>query len=137
MVTISQSIPHFLYIISSSLITYNAVACAASVVLTQTHPAAPYVCRTGNITLKCQYGGVENVLRVQWIGDDRIVTDPSLFMGHTETFSNSSYQEVVVDSYTNLMGNYSCAAIVQDGSIASNLYTPKYERECLLPLPHS
>ena len=137
MVTISQSIPHFLYIISSSLITYNAVACAASVVLTQTHPAAPYVCRTGNITLRCQYDGVENVLRVQWIGVDTIVTNPSTFMGHTETFSNSSYQEVVVDSYMNLMGNYSCAAIVYDGSISGNLYTPKYERECLLPFAHS
>ena len=36
----------------------NDVAiCAGSVVLTQTHPAAPYVCRTGNITLRCQYDG--------------------------------------------------------------------------------
>ena len=77
-------------------------------VLTQTHPAAPYVCRTGNITFECQYESVENVRRVQWIGDDTIVTDPSVFMGHIVTFSNSSYQEVVVDSYMNLMGNYSC-----------------------------
>ena len=113
------------------------MVCAGSVVLTQTHPAAPYVCRTGNITFRCLYGGVGNVLRVQWIGDDRIVTDPSTFMGHSETFSNSSYQEVVVDSYMNLMGTYSCAAIVHDGSIPSNLYTPKYECECLLPFPHS
>ena len=36
----------------------HTVSCAGSVVLTQTHPAAPYVCRTGNITLRCQYGGV-------------------------------------------------------------------------------
>ena len=43
----------------------NEVAiCAGSVVLTQTHPAAPYVCRTGNITLRCQYDGVEGVLNV-------------------------------------------------------------------------
>ena len=111
------------------------MTCADSVVLTQTHPAAPYVCRTGNITLRCQYESVENVLLVQWISDGRIVTDPSMFKGHTETFFNSSYQEVVVDSYMNLMGNYSCAAIVQDGSFPSNLYTPKYECECLLPFP--
>ena len=26
------------------------LSCAGSVVLTQTHPAAPYVCRTGNIS---------------------------------------------------------------------------------------
>ena len=42
----------------------HAVACAGSVVLTQTHPAAPYVCRTGSITLRCQYGCMENVLVV-------------------------------------------------------------------------
>ena len=29
------------------------ISCAGSVVLTQTHPVAPYVCRTGNITLRC------------------------------------------------------------------------------------
>ena len=61
--------------------------------------------------------------RVQWIGIERIVTDSSMFMGHTETFCNSSYQQVVVDSYMSLMGNYSCAAIDQDGSIPSSLYT--------------
>ena len=44
----------------------NDVAiCAGSVVLTQTNPAIPYVCRTGNITLRCQYDGVEGVL---WCG---------------------------------------------------------------------
>ena len=68
----------------------------------------------------------------QWIGIERIVTDSSLFIGHTVTFSDSSYQEVVVDSYMNLMGNYSCGAIVQDSSISSNLYTTKYEWKCLL-----
>ena len=36
----------------------HTVACAGSVVLTQTHPAAPDVCRTCNITLRCQYGGM-------------------------------------------------------------------------------
>ena len=40
------------------LSVFHAVACAGSVVLTQTHPAAPYVCRTDNITLRCQYDGV-------------------------------------------------------------------------------
>ena len=44
-----------------SLINDHVVACKGSVVLTQTHPAAPYVCKTGNIALRCQYDGVENV----------------------------------------------------------------------------
>ena len=43
----------------STYLNGHAVSCAGSVVLTQTHPAAPYVCRTGNITLRCQYDDVE------------------------------------------------------------------------------
>ena len=49
------------------------VVCEGSVVLTQTHPAAPYVCRTGNITLRCQYDGVENVLVVLWVIGFKVV----------------------------------------------------------------
>ena len=45
----------------------NVVPCTGSVVLTQTHPAALYVCRTGNITLRCQYDGVGVVVGVLWI----------------------------------------------------------------------
>ena len=57
-------------------ISDNAAAvCAGSVNLTQTHPAAPYVCRTGNITLRCQYGGVGGVLNVVWNVDDMVNLD--------------------------------------------------------------
>ena len=85
---------------------------------------------SGNITLRCQYESMENVLGVQWISDIRMVTDPSMFVGHTVTFFNSSYQEVAVDSYINLMNSYTCAAIVQDGAIPSNEYRPSSECEC-------
>ena len=83
------------------LTAFHAVACAGSVVLTQTHPAAPYVCRTGNITLRCQYGGVENVLVVLWaIGNEAGTTNPSTIPGHTVLPRTTTYQEVVVEDYT-------------------------------------
>ena len=79
------------------------MSCAGSVVLTQTHPAALYVCRTGNITLRCQYGGVEGVMAVLWaIGNDTTTTNPSTIPGHTALPPTTTYQELVVDSYTNL-----------------------------------
>ena len=59
----------------------HVVSCAGSVVLTQTHPTAPYVCRTGNITLRCQYDGVENVLVVLWIIGSQTTTNPSTIPG--------------------------------------------------------
>ena len=97
----------------------HAVACAGSVVLTQTHPAAPYVCRTGNITLRCQYGGVENVLGVQWATAFHATTsNASTIPGHTSLPRTTTYQEVVVDSYTNLRKRYQCTVVV--GSIVSN-----------------
>ena len=57
-----------------------------SVVLTQTHPVAPYVCRTstGNITLRCQYESVEGASTVLWsIGKETTTTNPSTIPGHT------------------------------------------------------
>ena len=101
-----------------------------SVVLTQTHPAAPYVCRTGNITLRCQYDVTETVLSVQWIISG-MLTDPATILGHTTTLPTSSYQEVVVDSYRNLMDSYTCSVIVLNGSLPSSQYIPTTEGECL------
>ena len=107
-------------------------------VLTQTHPAAPYVCRTGNIILRCQYDGVGNVIQVQWNIDGMLVNDLSTIMGHAESLSTSSYQETAVDSFMNLMGNYSCAVIVQVGSIPhSNEYAPSIECECPSQTSHA
>ena len=108
------------------------VACAGSVVLAQTHPAAPYVCRTGNITLRCQYGGVEGVLVVLWAIGGKATANPSNITGHTARPRTTTYQEVVVDSYINLAAGYVCAPTLSNGSqLLSNQYIPQYECEFL------
>ena len=107
---------------------FHTVSCAGSVVLTQTHPAAPYVCRTGNITLRCQYDGVEGVLGVVWvIGNETGTTNPSTFPGHTALPHTTTYQEVVVDSYTNLRKRYQCGAVSMNGALQSNEYEAQIE----------
>ena len=116
------------------IVTQCTKSPVGSAVLTQTHPAAPYVCRTGSITLRCQYEVTETVLSVQWIIRG-MLTDPATIFGHTTTFPTSSYQEVVVDSYVNLMDNYTCSVIVLNGSLSSNDYMPTTESECLLTDP--
>ena len=106
-------------------------ASAGSVVLTQTHPAAPYVCRTGNITLRCQYDGVENVLVVLWSIGAQTTSNPTTIPGHTALPHTTTYQEVVVDSYTNLGIVYRCVLVFSNGSqLQSNLYIPQIECEC-------
>ena len=90
-------------------------------VLTQTHPAAPYVCRTGNITLRCQYDDVENVIGVLWvIGTEAGTPNPSTIPGHTALPRTATYQELVVDSYTNLRELYACAATLLNGTALQN-----------------
>ena len=111
---------------TSTINCVHAVACAGSVILTQTHPAAPYVCRTGNITLRCQYDGVENVLVVLWsIGSETTTADPSTIPGHTALPPTTTYQELVVDSYTNLRERYQCSPRQINGAaqLNSNNYT--------------
>ena len=101
-------------------------------VLTQTHPAAPYVCRTGNITLRCQYDVVENVVVVLWLIGGEATTNPSTIPGHTALPHTTIYQEVVVDSYTNLAAGYRCTPTLSNGTqLLSNLYNPQYECEFL------
>ena len=108
----------------------HAVSCTGSVILAQTHPAAPYVCRTGNITLRCQYDGVENVLVVVWIIGSQTTSNPSTIPGHTAITPTTTYQEVVVDSYTNLAVGYRCTPTLSNGSqLLSNQYIPQYECE--------
>ena len=108
---------------------FHAVSCAGSVVLTQTHPAAPYVCRTGNITLRCQYDGVENVLVVLWaIGTETTTANASTMSGHTTLPRTTTYQELVVDSYTNLRESYRCTPGLSNGTVSeSNAYVPQIE----------
>ena len=98
-------------------------------VLTQTHPAAPYVCRTGKITLRCQYDGVEGVLGVIWVlGNGTGTSNPSTFPGHTALPPTTTYQEVVVDSYTNLRESYQCGAVLTNGTVLlSNVYQAQIE----------
>ena len=109
-------------------------SCTGSVVLTQTHPAAPYVCRTGNITLRCQYDGVENVLKfVLWniAGQITANVNPSTIPGHTALPRTTTYQEVVVDNYTNLATGYRCLLDLSNGSKPpSNTYSPQSECLC-------
>ena len=109
------------------------LACAGSVVLTQTHPAAPYVCRTGNITLRCQYGGVEGVSSVVWFIGLQTTTNPSTIPGHTALPPTTTYQEVVVDNYTSLATGYRCEPTFSNGSqLQSSIYIPQKECECYI-----
>ena len=111
----------------------HAVSCAGSVVLTQTHPAAPYVCRTGNITLRCQYDGVENVVVVLWLIGGQTTTNRSNIRGHTSLLPTTTYQEVVVDSYISLSTAYRCVTVLHNGShLQSNQYNPQIECERLI-----
>ena len=110
---------------------HTAAVYAGSVVFTQTHPAAPYVCRTGNITLRCQYGGVENVFGVVWVVGGQIAPNASTVPGHTALPRTTTYQEVAVDSYTNLATGYRCEPTFSNGSrLQSNTYIPQEECEC-------
>ena len=122
--------------LTAVLFPYTAAICKGSVVLTQTHPAAPYVCRTGNITLRCQYDGVENVLVVAWIIGFQTTSNPSTIPGHTALPRTTTYQEVVVDSYTNLATGYRCVPYFSNGSLLqSNPYIPQNECEQYIPIP--
>ena len=92
-----------------------------------------YVCRTGNITLRCQYESVENVLVVLWSVGSQTTTDPFTIPGHTALPHTTmpTYQEVVVDSYTNLAAGYRCRPTLSNGSqLQSNQYNLQNECEC-------
>ena len=111
---------------------------ASSVILTQTYPAAPYVCRTGIITLRCQYD-VEALLFVQWIVGGQVEHNVSNIHGHTTLTSTGTYQNVVVDNYTYLRMTYRCSAILRNGTnVDSQLFVPVVEGEfsnSSIPLP--
>ena len=120
----------FLYLF---LINDYAMSCEGSVVLTQTHPAASYVCRTGNITFRCQYDGVQGVASVVWLIGLQTTTNPSTIQGHTALPRTATYQEVVVDSYINLAAGYRCEPTFGNGSqLRSAQYIPQTECECYI-----
>ena len=93
----------------------------ATVTLNQTNPAAPYVCRTGNITLRCQYDTADIVT---WSVDDMSNVDPSIIPGHAISDNTATYQELVVDSYTNLRERYQCTVVVGSSTSSSNNLMP-------------
>ena len=75
------------------------------------------MCRTGNITLRCQYDGVDNVLDVVWV-NNQCINNPRT---HCPPSHNYLYQEVVVDSYTNLRERYRCDVVLSNETgVASN-----------------
>ena len=114
-----------------------ALFCAGSTFLYQTHPTTVYLCRSGNITLRCHFG-VQNVLSVVWFIDNSVELDPSAISGHTALPRTTTYQEVVVDSYTNLREKYQCAAALRTGEDStSNVYTrPSTEGSYIITLPY-
>ena len=97
----------------------TVAASAGSVVLTQTHPAVPYVCRTGNITLRCQYDGVEGVLNVAWNVNDTIFVNLMTLPGHTVLDQTESHQDLVIASFADLRGTYQCS-VVQSTDITNS-----------------
>ena len=67
--------------------------------------------------------------RVLWsIGSMFNLENPSVIPGHTALPHMTTYQELVVDGYTNLRGQYHCTAVASDGTRAgSNVYLPTTE----------
>ena len=60
---------------------------------------------------------------------ERLSTIP----GHTALPPATTYQDLVVDSYTNLRGEYHCTAVFGNGTRAgSNVYVPIAECEYTL-----
>ena len=70
---------------------------------------------------------------VLWsVGSMFNLEDPSTIPGHTALPPTTSYQDLVVDSYTNLRGEYHCTAVSANGTHASsNIYLPSIESETL------
>ena len=75
---------------------------------------------------------VENVLVVLWIIGGQTTSNASTIPGHIALpRTTSSYQEVVVDSYTSLTAGYRCVPTLSNGSLLqSNNYIPQVECEC-------
>ena len=68
-----------------------------------------------------------NVVGVLWIlGNEAGTPDPTNIPGNTAL----PPQELVVDSYTNLLERYQCAPVLINGTtLNSNEYEPKIERK--------
>ena len=64
------------------------------------------------------------------IGGDTMA-NPSIIPGHTALPRTTTYQEIVVDNYTNLAAGYRCVPTLSNGSqLLSSVYIPQTECEC-------
>ena len=65
-----------------------------------------------------------------YIGNMAVTANLSFIPGHTALPRTTTYQEVVVDSYTNLRGRYQCDPVISIGTVLqSNEYEPQIERK--------
>ena len=65
-----------------------------------------------------------------WVIGNETTPDPSTILGHTALTRTSTYQEVVVDSYTNLRARYRCDLVLSNGTgVPSNKYDHMIECE--------
>ena len=64
---------------------------------------------------------MENVLSVVWGIGNETVSNPSTIPGHDALPRTTTYQEAVVDSYTNLGERYQCTAIAMNVLQSNNL----------------
>ena len=64
------------------------------------------------------------------VGTEEGTTNPSTVPGHTALPRTNTYQEVVVDSYTDLREKYHSAVVLTNGTVLqSNNYKAKIECE--------
>ena len=68
---------------------------------------------------------------VLWlIGTEAVTPNPSTIPGHTALPRTTTYQEVVVDSYTNVRERYHCAPVLLNGTtLDSNEYEAQIDRK--------
>ena len=70
------------------------------------------------------------MLVVLWLIGGHTTANPSTIPGHTALTHTTTYQEVVVDSYTNLRERYRCDSLLSNGTgLPSNEYDPMSECE--------
>ena len=117
-----------MYIMMMVRVYYTAILALAVSIRGISHQLCTY-----NV-YKCSinFGGSFKVLVVLWaIGTEITTANPSTISGHTALPRTTTYQEVVVDNYTNLAAEYCCTPTLSNGSqLLSNRYNPQYECEC-------
>ena len=75
-----------------------------------------HVCRTGKITLMCQWDGVDNIMFWDQCGSLGLWL-LQYVPRHTALPRTITYQEVVVESYANLRETYRCTSALTSGTV--------------------